>query len=53
MINKWLGIKQNLNDVFLFFFVSLVFYKGKLYFCCSILNNIMSNLLIYNLLING
>jgi hypothetical protein len=38
--------------LFFIFFVSLVFYKGKLYFCCSVLINIMSNLLIYNLLIN-
>jgi hypothetical protein len=38
---------------FFIFFVSLAFYKGKLYFCSSILNNIMSNLLIFNLLING
>lgn len=31
------GSITNLGVTFLFFFVSLVFYGGKLYFCCSIL----------------
>ncbi len=45
--------QMQIKTIFLFFFVSLVFYKGKLYFCSSNLNNIMSNLLNFNLLING